>query len=69
MLNPISWINSLLTYIGESIVLSSYWICVIGGMIGLILYVFGLKKGKDYAFIAPAIYMIIKILGGVLLGI
>ena len=69
MLNPINWINSLMLYIGESIVLSSYHLCLIGGMIGLILYVFGLKKGKDYAFIAPAIYIIVKILGGVLLGI
>ena len=49
MLNPINWINSLMLYIGESIVLSSYHLCLIGGMIGLILYVFGLKKGKDYA--------------------
>ena len=68
-INPVSWLNSLLTYIGKSIVLSSYWICVIGGVIGLILYLFGLKKGKDFAFIAPAIYMILKILGGVLIGI
>lgn len=69
MLNPIDWINSLLVCVGETIVLSNYWICLIGGLIGLILYIFGLKKGKDYAFIAPAVYMIIRILGGVILGI
>lgn len=69
MLSPMKWINSLLVCVGETIVLSNYWICLIGGMIGLILYIFGLKKGKDYAFIAPAVYMIIRILGGVLLGI
>ncbi|WP_071120460.1 hypothetical protein [Romboutsia timonensis] len=78
--NPLSWgeimiegahnkINMILTEIFKNIVLSSYWICVIGGVIGLILYLFGLKKGKDFAFIAPAIYMILKILGGVLIGI
>ena len=69
MLSPMNWINSLLVCVGETIVLSNYWICLIGGMIGLILYIFGLKKGKEYAFIAPAVYMIIRILGGVLLGI
>ena len=68
-INPMSWLNSFLRSLCEGIVLSSYWICVIGGVVGLILYLFGLKKGKDYAFIAPAIYMIIRIIGGVLLGI
>ena len=69
MLNPISWINSLLTYIGESIVLSSYWICLIGGLIGLILYIFGYEKGKKYPLISIAIYLIINILGTVILGV
>ena len=69
MLNPISWINSLLTYIGETIVLSSYWICVIGGMIGLILYIFGYEKGKNYPLISIALYLIINIIGQVLLNV
>ena len=61
--NPFDW--------GEfkDIVLSSYSICLIGGIIGLILYLFGLKKGKDIAFISPVIYLIIRIIGGVLVGI
>ena len=78
--NPLNWgklmitgasnqIEAVLYEIFKDIALSSYWICVIGGVVGLILYLFGLKKGKDYAFIAPAIYMIIRIIGGVLLGI
>lgn len=78
--NPLDWgklmitgasnqIEAVLYEIFKDIALSSYWICVIGGVVGLILYLFGLKKGKDYAFIAPAIYMIIRIIGGVLLGI
>lgn len=78
--NPLDWgklmitgasnqIEAVLYEIFKDVVLSSYWICVIGGVVGLILYLFGLNKGKDYAFIAPAIYMIIRIIGGVLLGI
>jgi len=78
--NPLDWgelmisgaqsrINMILTEIFKDVVLSSYHICLIGGVIGLILYLFGLKKGKDFAIISPAIYLIIKIIGGVLLGI
>ena len=59
----------IITEIFKDIVLSSYSICLIGGLIGLILYLFGLKKGKDIAFISPVIYLIIRILGGVLIGI
>lgn len=62
-------INMILTEIFKDIVLSSYSICLIGGLIGLILYLFGLKKGKDIAFISPVIYLIIRIIGGVLVGI
>lgn len=68
-INPISWINELLTYIGESIVLSSYWICLIGGMIGLILYIFGYRKGKNYPLISIAMYLIINIIGRALLNV
>lgn len=62
-------INMIITEIFKDIVLSSYSICLIGGLIGLILYLFGLKKGKDIAFISPVIYLIIRIIGGVLVGI
>ena len=68
-INPISWLNSLLTYIGESIVLSSYWICLIGGLIGLILYIFGYEKGRKAPMLSIAIYLIINILGAVILGV
>ena len=63
------WINKLLNHIGTNIVLSSYWICLIGGLIGLILYVFGYEKGKKYPFISIALYLIINILGSVLLNV
>ena len=68
-INPISWLNSLLTYIGESIVLSSYWICLIGGLIGLILYIFGYEKGRKAPMLSIAIYFIINILGRVILNV
>lgn len=68
-INPISWLNSLLTYIGESIVLSSYWICLIGGLIGLILYIFGYEKGRKAPMLSIAIYLIINILGRVILNV
>lgn len=78
--NPFDWgeimitgahnkINMIIAEIFKDIVLSSYSICLIGGLIGLILYLFGLKKGKDIAFISPVVYLIIRIIGGVLVGI
>ena len=69
MLNPENWVNSLLRSLGEGIVLSSYWICVIGGMIGLILYIFGYEKGRKAPLLSIAIYLIINILGAVILGV
>lgn len=53
----------------QNLVLSSYWICLIGGVIGLILFVFGCQKGKKMAMVSPAIYIIIRILGSVILGV
>lgn len=68
-LNPGNMMASWLKELGKDIVLSSYWICVIGGLMGLILYVFGSKKGKDAAMLSPVIYLIIRILGAVILGV
>ena len=69
MLSPISWIKILISYVGSRVILSSYWICLIGGMIGLILYIFGYEKGKNYPLISIALYLIINILGRVILGV
>ena len=69
MLNPISWIKILISYIGSRVILSSYWICLIGGMIGLILYIFGYEKGRKAPMLSIAIYLIINILGAVILGV
>ena len=68
MLNPATLVNSFLRSLGEGIVLSSYWICVIGGMIGLILYIFGYEKGRKAPLLSIAIYLIINIIGRVILN-
>jgi len=69
MFNPMDWIKPLLYSIGSSVLLSSYWICLIGGMIGLILYVFGYEKGRKAPLISIAMYLIINILGRVILNV
>ena len=69
MLNPINWVNSFIRSLCEGIVLSSYWICVIGGMIGLILYIFGYEKGRKAPLISIALYLIINIIGRVILNV
>ena len=69
MLNPVNLVNSFLRSLGEGIVLSSYWICVIGGMIGLILYIFGYEKGRKAPLISIALYLIINIIGRVILNV
>ena len=67
--NPMELIQEWLLSVTETVVLSSYWICVISGVIGLLLYIWGWEKGKDVAMITPAIYIIIRILGSVVLGV
>ena len=69
MLNPINWVNSFIRSLCEGIVLSSYWLCLIGGLIGLILYIFGYEKGKKYPLISIALYLIINIIGRVILNV
>ena len=68
-INPLSWLNSFLCSLCEGIVLSSYWICLIGGLIGLILYIFGYEKGKKAPMLSIAIYLIINIIGRVILSV
>lgn len=68
-INPWTYIEEWLLEVGRDIVLSSYWICVISGLIGLIMYLFGCKSGKQVSIISPVIYVIIRILGSVLLGV
>ena len=67
--NPLEIIQGWLLEACKDLALSAYWICIIGGLIGLIFYVCGLKKGKDLAMISPILYLIVKIIGGMLLGV
>lgn len=69
MFNPIECINTVFNYIGTTIVLSSYYVCIVGGLIGLLLYIFGYEKGKNYPLISIAIYLIINIIGGVIFNV
>ena len=68
-INPMSLLNGFLRSLCEGIVLSSYWVCLIGGLIGLILYIFGYEKGKKAPLISIALYLIINILGRVILSV
>ena len=63
------YIEAFIIELFKDIVLSSYYICLIGGLIGLVLYIFGCQRTKSAYMIAPVIYLIIRMLGSVLLGI
>ena len=63
------YIETFIIELFKDIVLSSYYICLIGGLIGLVLYIFGCQKTKSAYMIAPVIYLIIRMLGSILLGI
>ena len=63
------YIETFIIELFKDIVLSSYYICLIGGLIGLVLYIFGCQRTKSAYMIAPVIYLIIRMLGSVLLGI
>lgn len=78
-INPLEWgslvvegakskLDVILLELFNDVVAASFNVCMVAGMIGLILYIFGLKKGKTVAYISPVVYIIIRILSGVLLG-
>jgi hypothetical protein len=58
-------IHALLEFTSEI----SFNVCLITGMLALILYVFGLEKGKKWATLSPAIYLLIKIISSLVFGI
>jgi hypothetical protein len=62
------WLKDLLTELLQDAMDLSMNVCIIAGLIGIILYLFGWKKCKNVPFITWAIHLIIQILGGVLLG-
>lgn len=51
------------------IVKNSYYICILAGVIGFMLYMFGWEKAKKVPILAFGIYLIIRVVGGVLCGI
>ena len=69
MFNPLNWLSDLFYALCEGLILSSYWLCLIGGLVGLILYIFGYKKGKNYPLVSIALYLIINIIGRGLLNV
>ena len=46
----------------ETLSIVSYDMLVVTGLIALVLYIFGWKKGRSIGFMCPAIYVIIQIL-------
>ena len=63
-------INEFLCQFGveclETLSIVCYDWLVVAGLIALVMYVFGWKKGKDIGLMMPAIYIIIKILSKVI---
>lgn len=79
LLNPLNWgslmiegaknrLDLLVIELFNNVVAASFNICLVAGMIGLILCIFGVKKGKQIAYISPVVYVIIRILSGLLIG-
>lgn len=56
----------LLEWIATGIIDSSYWICLIAAIIGVLLYAAGVKKAGKYASVSLVIYVLLEILGVVI---
>ena len=63
-----SAINFILELLNITIEISSS-VCLICGLVGAILYIFGWEKGKKAPLLFWGINMLIKIIGGVLVGL
>lgn len=66
--NLSQWIGNMLKELLQNSMLLSKDVCIIAGIIGAILFIFGWKKCKNVPLISYGIYLIIQIVGGVLLG-
>ena len=66
-LHPIEYIKETGYELLLSIQNLSYNVCLIAGFIALLLYVFGYKNGKRWAFIIPCIYIILNIVIGAII--
>ena len=70
-LNPVLWAKNEIYEVAialfEGITTLSSLICLTAGMIGLLLWIFGYEKGKNYPFISIGVYLIINIIAEVIL--
>ena len=78
-MNPVNWgslvvesakskLDDILLEMFNDVVAASFNLCMVAGMIGLIFYIFGIKRGKQVAYISPVVYIIVRILSEVLLN-
>ena len=63
-----NWIGDVLRELLQSAMYVSTDVCIIAGLIGAILYIYVWKKSRSVPFVSYAIYLIIQIISGVLLG-
>lgn len=61
-LNPLKYLLSA----GHLVVEGSYYFCLIGAIIGMLLYMYGVKSCKSAPLVSIAVYIIIRMLGAVL---
>jgi hypothetical protein len=66
---PMQWLDIIGRNTLETISAYSFDVCLIAGLVGAILYIFGYKKGKEIATLSPVIYILIKIIGGAVFGV
>lgn len=61
-LNPLKYLLDFASVLVEG----SYYFCLIGALIGMLLYLYGVKKCKNAPMISIVVYVIIRMLGAVI---
>lgn len=61
-------ILGLLKWIALGIIDNSYWICLIAGIIGLLMYIAGQRKAGKYVSGSLIVYFILQSLGKAIRG-
>lgn len=61
--------NDFLIGLVEGLMNISTELCLIVGLVAAILYIFGWNGGKKIPFIAWGVHLLIRIIGGVILGV
>ena len=61
-------ILGLLKWISLGIIDNSYWICLIAGIIGLLMYIAGQRKAGKYVSGSLIVYFILQSLGKAIRG-